>query len=282
ANFEKAMKIVRRVLSRDMPETIAKRLEEMARGPYAPYREVLEVARPQLPRVSRDAKIIACLPPHTPLSLHDLGRLRSQMEKLLKGLGWPTEPFIPFDDDTRPVTEALAQAGIAVVQASPDDTMVKVLRKTFHAGRASHALAVIEPADAAGPLAGVTNQAIKLLERCGIRFSAVSWATFPEASAIASRPFLVTPGTGSLVAALGHAALKEDEKPPLLPQLASDRGRLVVNVMHALTRRLAAAWEVDPCAAAYLFAKMLCLCDGLHPQMEARLLQHSLEDRTRV
>lgn len=243
-------------------------------GPRLSLRELREAAR----STARQLKAIGCEARFEGGAEIAGKRLRADGRSVLLAAPTPSS-----------LTAVLIREGFTVLAISSQNRLAEAL--------ATHGLPVIpvtflaaptavptEALDAALPRLGTDTLA--LLASCGIDVTSCGYARFDDEGApISTWPFLLQARPGPLMVAQRAAALEEDGLPatPIWTVRAlrmlkrSDDRHLVLNVGHPLVQRLVRLHPVDPRTAAFLLAKLICLSDGLHPEMNVRLLERALE-----
>lgn len=250
----------------------------------------------------------AFIPRHggPPVCLDDLADIARRTSRLLKTLGWnealgrgqktSADALFAVDKGTvliadveaTPVADALAQEGVTMLRITATGSIATELEASqgFHVVSARRFAALIPvPADALPPaLSRLATDALGLLAATGIDIVSCTFSRFGyPRSPIADLPFMLQPKPKALAVPLRRAALAEDALPPKWTERAMrsltglGRNHLVLNVEHPLVLRLERLHAVDARTASYLLAKLVCLADGLHPEMNVRLLQRALE-----
>jgi len=146
------------------------------------------------------------------------------------------------------------------------------------AGRSRAEQAADRVAGAAAAAAPGTRLGTKeeVRAQCGVSVGTVSWANFEEASPIGARAFVVQRRPGPLVLVKSLAVLGRKEKLLVWPLSMLFRRHVVLNARHALVARLTDVWRTEPGYATYQLAKLLCMADGIHPTVDARLATRAL------
>jgi len=281
ANYDKALGILTRIARQDLMLALFEHLEAAAQDPENEQNSLLwDFANTHMdvhwPRIGRNFRIVPTRHGAAGLRFVDLAGTASKGGALLKTLGAPNVPTLFFDTCDNPVTEALHAQGIPVLRAQPASQAGKqIAAQGFKLRQASSVLAA-PPAVAAENvpqgLSRLGRDTITLLDRCGLAFSGVGFATFDYAlSSVSYQAFILQNKPGPLAIGGHQSALPEDGMPAIWPLKFLNKRHLVLNVSHPLVNRLARMGETHGDTAAFMLAKLVCLADGLNPKMEERL-----------
>ena len=305
--YEKAMGIVGKVVRDELTKALFTALERAA-GPDELER-VFEQGRRLMRRHWADrGRHVAFIPRQDspPASLDDLADMARRTSQLLKSLGWnegltrgqKTSAAALFavekgavliaDAEATPVARALAQEGTSMLAITSTGAIAAELERSqgFHVVSARRFAALLPvPADGLPPgLPHLATDALAMLAATGVDIVSCSFSRFGyPRSPIAGFPFMLQSKPRLFVIPHRRAALDEDALPPKWSERALrtltgvGRKHLVLNADHPLVLRLERLHAIDPRTASYLLAKLVCLADGLHPEMNNRLLQRALE-----
>lgn len=305
--YEKAMAIVEKVVCEDLAPVVFTALENAtdAEGLEHVFEHGRRLLRHQWAERGRR---VAFIPRHDgpPVSLDDLGDIARRTARVLKSLGgsevltqgskrstnalFAVEKgtVLVADAEPTPVAQALAQEGVAVLRITATGGVATELETSqgFHVVSARRFAALLTvPVDGLPPaLPRLATDALALLAATGVDIVSCTFSRFGyPRSPIADLPFVLQTKPRALALPHRRAALDEDAPPPKWSERAlrtltgAGRNHLVLNVDHPLVLRLERLHAVDARTAGYLLAKLVCLADGLHPEMNVRLLQRALE-----
>jgi hypothetical protein len=289
-NYEKAMKLLAKVVDSTLDPAMYRALENAARQDSAALSMLVERCRPRVAltwrTTGRKATFLRALHRTEPVSLADVEASARRYRALLRKIKGAEQKDVALYDHTEtPATKALHEAGIIVldhgVVSLADEMAHAVGLHLYRTEKCVAAPQVLDDKDVSEAMRAFASAVQRMLKAVGLRFNAVEFARFDyEGSPITPYPFLVRRVQHGLVPAQWHAALGEDEAPPswTMEWLTAKRGTVLLNTAHALSSRLLRLQERDAATAAYLMAKVVCLADGVHAETEERLLAGFLKE----
>jgi len=284
-NYAKAMAIVERQVDEALLPRFLACLEAAAReADREHWQRVFALGERFLARAwegdGRQREVLRCLGGEA-VSYAALRRGATSLGGLCHELGGASGARVLFDTEVpQALLDALRARGIRVVEGAENHRVIKALKLLGLATvRATTLLTVpLEVAMDALPAgaAQLLARTLDVLRQSGISLGGGRWARFD--AAVAGRPYLLQPSPAPMALLQSAAALGEDERPAAWPLSLLQRGHVVLNLEHPLNTRLLAAWHTRPSFAAYQLAKLLCLADGVHAEVEERLLAWAFDN----
>lgn len=246
--------------------------------------DLWELAVPHLERewahAGGDAAIIPLLT-GPPMRYCDLADAYRRTASLLTALGRKEDArVLLWEVESSPLVETLGRRGIPVLAGAHDAFMREAQRQRWPCVRASEILCqprVLEEDEVDPAMARLARDVEALLTEADLPVTGMVQVEMgPDCC---STPFLVQEERDPLVLRSHTSLLQEDGLPRPWPLNLLGRPWLLFGVDHPLVLKLASLPGGGRMAAAYFLAKLACLADGLHPQMDARLLACALARR---